>query len=131
MSVHFWTHTLNSNIASYRLRCVRVMDGLRSNGVVAVQYHKGDVPEKLILSKRYDATSIQHALYLKQTFGTKLYLDLCDNHFYCSVPSIEAVTRANQLREAVGSVDFVISSSQYLAEVIRQEVVDAPNNSDR
>ncbi len=126
MSVHFWSHTVNSNIASYRLRCVRIIDGLRSIGVVAVQYHEGDVPEKLILSKRYDTASIQHALYLKQKFGTKLYLDLCDNHFYYSVPSIEAVTRAKQLGEAIRSVDFVISSSQYLAEVIRNEVADAP-----
>lgn len=124
--MHFWAHTLNSNIASYRLRCVQIMDGLRSKGVVAARYHEGDVPQKLILSKRYDAASIQHALYLKRKFGTKLYLDLCDNHFYYSVPSIKAVMRANQLREAVSSVDFVISSSQYLAEVIRREVVAPP-----
>ena len=126
MSVHFWSHTLNSNIASYRLRCVRVIDGLRSKGVVAVQYQEGDVPEKLILSKRYDVASIQHALYLKQKFGTKLYLDLSDNHFYYSVPSTEAIARANRLREAICTVDFVISSSQYLAKVIRQEVAAPP-----
>ena len=94
MSVHFWSHTLNTSIASYRLRCVRIIEGLKSNGVVAVNYQLGDEPEKLILSKRYDPASIQHALYLKQKFGTKLYLDICDNHFYYSVRSDEAILRA-------------------------------------
>jgi len=121
MSVHFWPHTQNPNTASYRLRCLRVMQGLQHCGVTSRLYSDGDVPENLVLSKRYDPVSIQLALELKTNFGTKLYLDICDNHFYYKTPEPAAIKRADQLRSAVKSVDVVIASSEYLAEVVRNE----------
>jgi hypothetical protein len=121
MSVHFWPHTQNPNTASYRLRCLRVMQGLQHCGVISRLYSDGDVPENLVLSKRYDPLSIQKALELKTNLGTKLYLDICDNHFYFKTPEPDAINRADQLRSAVKSVDVVIASSEYLAEVVRNE----------
>jgi hypothetical protein len=121
MSVHFLPHTQNPNIASYRLRCLRVMEGLRHQGIDVRIFSEGDVPEKLVLSKRYDPTSVQQALELKKNFGTKLYLDICDNHFYYKTPEPAALKRAAQLRSAVKSVDVVIASSEYLAEAVRNE----------
>lgn len=121
MSVHFWPHTQNQNIASYRLRCLRVMEGLIKQGISVRLFNEGDVPEKLVLCKRYDPASIQQALELKKKFKTKLYLDICDNHFYFKTPEPAAIKRADQLRSAVKSVDVVIASSEYLAEVVRNE----------
>lgn len=121
MSVHFWPHTQNPNIASFRLRCLRVMEGIRNCGIDTRFYNNGDAPENLVLSKRYDPASIQQALELKKNFGTKLYLDICDNHFYYKKPEPAAIKRADQLRSAVKSVDVVIASSEYLAEVVRNE----------
>ncbi len=123
MSAHFWPHTSSSNTASYRLRCLRIIELLRAAGMVVAEYKHGDVPERLILSKRYDAESVEHALYLKQRFGTKIYLDICDNHFYYSKPADFAIKRAALLMAAVKAVDCVICSSQYLAEVIKNEVI--------
>jgi hypothetical protein len=124
MIVHFWPHTQNPNIASYRLRCLRVMEGLINQGIDVRLFRNGDIPEKLVLSKRYDPASIQQALELKKKFGTKLYLDICDNHFYYKTPVPAAMKRANQLRDAVRAVDVVIASSKYLAEVINEETTD-------
>jgi hypothetical protein len=121
MSVYFWPHTRNSNVASYRLRCQRIIEGLIKQGVDVRLFKEGHIPEKLVLSKRYDPASIQHALQLKKNFGTKLYLDICDNHFYYKTPEPAAIKRADQLRSAVNSVDVVIASSEYLAEVVRKE----------
>ena len=84
-------------------------------------YRNGDKPENLVLSKRYDSRSIQKAIELKEKYGTKLYLDLCDNHFYYENPKPKAVQRAANLRKAIAAVDVVIVSTQYLAKVIREE----------
>jgi hypothetical protein len=97
------------------------MEGLINQGINVRLFSEGDVPEKLVLSKRYDPASIQQALELKKNFGTKLYLDICDNHFYYKTPEPAAINRADQLRSAVKSVDVVIASSEYLAEVVRNE----------
>lgn len=121
MTVHFWPHTKNPNVASYRLRCQRIMEGLINQGMEVRLFSEGDIPEKLVLSKRYDPPSIQKALELKKAFGTRLYLDICDNHFYYQKPDPAAIKRAMQLRDAIRSVDVVIASSKYLAEVINEE----------
>jgi hypothetical protein len=97
------------------------MEGLRNRGFVVSLYNHGDAPENLVLSKRYDPSSVQQALELKMNLGTKLYLDICDNHFYYKTAEPAAIQRADQLRSAVKSVDVVIASSEYLAEVVRNE----------
>ena len=125
MKVHFWPHTLDSNTASYRLRCLRVMEGLRNCGVDVSLYKNGDAPEKLVMSKRYDPLSIQQALEIKKKYGTKLYLDICDNHFFYKNPEPKAVRRAEHLRAAIKALDLVIASSEYLANIIGEEIGNA------
>lgn len=126
MGVHFWPHTDNPNIASFRLRCLCVMEELRDRGLqVALYRNRGDIPEKLVLSKRYDAESINSALLLKKKYGTKIYLDLCDNHFFYKTPAPSVIKRADQLRQAIEVVDTVVTASGYLAEVVRAEAPTA------
>lgn len=95
------------------------MEGMRKLGVDAALYEAGDRPQILVLSKLYDPASLGQALELKRQFGTRLFLDLCDNHFYFKEYSPEASRRAAELDVAVRSVDHVIASTDYLADVIR------------
>lgn len=119
VKVHFWPHSRRIHVASYRLRCHLVMGGLRQLGIEALLYEVGHHPDVLVLSKRYDPTSLAHALELKRRFGTRLYLDLCDNHFFFKGDSPDASRRAAELDATVRAVDHVIVSTAYLAEVIR------------
>jgi hypothetical protein len=121
MKIQFWPHTRNKNVASYRLRCLGVISGLNNLGMDITFYKKGDEPDKLILSKRYDENTIKQALELKEKYGTIIYLDLCDNHFYYNSPEPVAIQRAERLRAAIELVDVVITSTNYLAEIIRKE----------
>ena len=107
------------HVASFRMRCHMVMHGLRAQGVNVVLYEPGDQPEVLVLSKLYEPSSLAHALDLRRRFGTRLYLDLCDNHFYSKDQTEETQLRAAQLDVAICSVDHVITSTSYLAEIIR------------
>jgi hypothetical protein len=121
MQIRFWPYTTNHNVASFRLRCLSIVTALGSRGLNVDLYKEGDKPEILVLSKRYDSASMEKALKLKKDHGTVICLDLCDNHFYYDVPEAEAIDRANMLRHAIGLVDRVFVSSQYLADVVRQE----------
>lgn len=121
MNFAWWPHTTNSTVASYRLRCKRIVEHLQSQGIDAGIYHAGIKPKILILSKRYDYKSLQTARMLRTHYGTQLVLDLCDNHFYSdSIADIWKV-RAKELRDAIATVDLVIASTEQLANVIFSE----------
>jgi len=122
MKIQFLPHTKNKNVASYRLRCLNIIEELNSLGYEVSLYKKGDKPNILILSKRYDATTIKEAIDLKEKHGTLIHLDLCDNHFYYNVPEAAAIQRAEMLRNAINHVDVVIVSTDYLAGVVRKEL---------
>ncbi len=103
-----------------------MIEGLKTIGISAAQYSYGDKPTHLILSKRYDQATIDHAKNLQHFHGTRLILDLCDNHFYSEQSSADACARRSDLLNAIESVDIVISSSHYLADTIRTEVINTP-----
>lgn len=124
--VHFWPHTTRMHVASYRLRCYLVMEGLKKIGMPVALYEEGSRPTALVLSKRYDPQSVAKALELKARFGTRLFLDLCDNHFYYQESSRDAARRATELDHAIRSVDHLIASTEYLADVVRKRVGVSP-----
>ncbi|MFT5209897.1 MAG: hypothetical protein ACI9CE_001620 [Flavobacterium sp.] len=121
MLIRFWPHTTNQNVASYRLRCLNIVRKLGKRGLNVDIYREGDKPEILVLSKRYDSASLNKALKLKEDHGTVICLDLCDNHFYYSVPDTDAIDRANTLRQAIKLVDRIFVSSHYLADLVQEE----------
>ena len=124
--VAFWPHTEDLRVASARLRCWHVVRGLQALGVDARIHRTGAAaPRTLVLSKRYDAESVAQARALR-AHGTRLLLDLCDNHFHNDHPTPLFVERARQLVQAVRMVDQVVAASPMLADVIRQQVPDAP-----
>ena len=121
MKLRWWPHTCDARIASTRLRCLRIVDALRAQGLDACLYDPAETaPDVLVLSKRYDADSLTIASAL-QTRGTRVVLDLCDNHFYCEPPTPAWTRRATLLRDAVARVDAVIVATPALAEIVRAE----------
>ena len=126
-AVAFWPHTTDWQVASARLRCREIVSGLNAAGAAAALYEPdGPAPRVLVLSKRYDRESMTHAMALRSQHGTRLVLDLCDNHFHNDHPTPLFVERAQQLAQAVRQVDRVIAASSALADAVRREVPDAP-----
>lgn len=119
---YFWPHTENSKVASYRIRCKLVLEFLKDKCPDSALYRSGCKPKVLVLSKRYDRASIAEAKNLKASIGTQIILDLCDNHFYSQTEDVAAFERADILREAINSVDIITTTSEYLADVIREEL---------
>lgn len=122
MDIVFWPHTRNKNVASYRLRCLQIVETLKSKNVSVTYYNSFVKPRVLVLSKRYDEKSLDVAIKLRDTYGTKIVVDLCDNHFYSENDSTFWLKRAEMLRNAVIKADLVICSSKPLADVVATEV---------
>ena len=121
-AIRWWPHTDDPQVASYRLRCLQIVDALKRQGLDAGIHHERDVPPAvLVLSKRYDARSLDAAQALRTRAGTRLVLDLCDNHFHVDNSDPVLLQRASRLREAVCTVDQVVASSVALAEVVVAE----------
>jgi hypothetical protein len=121
MKFAWWPHTINPAVASYRLRCARIVEQLQCDGFDAGIYRPGIKPEILVLSKRYDHSSVEIARKLREDYGTRLVLDLCDNHFYAESASDLWRKRAEALRHAITAVDLVVASTDQLAGVIASE----------
>lgn len=126
-SVDFWPHTDSANVASTRIRCLQVVTGLRGLGVYSRLVPANDSPDPgaapsvLVLAKRYDAGSIACGLALRERAGTKLVLDLCDNHFYSDQALPVWQARVDELRRAVHAVDAVVTASPVLAGIVREQ----------
>ncbi|ACB33242.1 hypothetical protein Lcho_0970 [Leptothrix cholodnii SP-6] len=125
--IEWWPHTTDTRIASYRLRCAQIVEALRDQGHdVGLHRPGGPVPDTLVLSKRYDARTLEQATQYRSRSGTRLILDLCDNHFFFSAdPDGTLQQRADRLRNACQRVDQVIVCSRSLAQVVRQEAPKA------
>lgn len=122
MTVRWWPHTRDPAVASFRLRCLRIVEQLRREGLDAGLYRPGDpAPQVLVMSKRYDAESMQHARQLRERHGVRVLLDLCDNHFYFQGDDVRLRERAGLLRAGCRNADGVVTASRALAEVVRQE----------
>lgn len=128
MRILWWPHTSSNKVASVRLRCFNIINALKANGLNVGLYEFGDAPNLIILSKRYDDFSVNHVKQLKEKYGTKIILDLCDNHFYSQYKSEFWESRAVQLRKAILAADIVIASSEELAKVIQEEFDELPLN---
>ena len=126
-SAAFWPHTEDDRVASARLRCGLIVRELQRTGFDARVHRPGDVaPRTLVLSKRYDPASLAHAQDLRVRQGTRVMLDLCDNHFHYDRAGEPFVQRSADLVAAVRAVDGVVAASDALAEVVRLHVPDGP-----
>jgi hypothetical protein len=138
--IRFWPHTDDARVASTRIRCHQVLAGLQQHGVDAALFRPDagePAPAALVLGKRYDTATLRQAAALREQAGTRLLLDLCDNHFHADQPKPEWLRRAQVLRDACRAVDLVVVASPTLAEVVAHEcgadlqVVVVPDALDR
>lgn len=118
--IAFWPTAADPRVASTRIRCMQVIDSLRALGIDAALHRPSDRPQVLVLSKRYDDATLADAESLRKEFGTRLVLDLCDNHFHADRPEQKWRERAERLRNACRRVDRVVASSDRLADMIRE-----------
>lgn len=123
----WWPHKAKDTVASYRLRCAQIVDELSMNGVSCGLYERGMTPKVLVLSKRYDEASVAEACALRDAHGTRVILDLCDNHFSFDGQDPEWRARSDTLKSAVAAADLVTASTETLADVIREACPDAGN----
>jgi hypothetical protein len=121
-ALRFWPHRADGRVASTRIRCLQVIDSLRRLGADAALYSAGETPSILVLAKRYDAPTLECAQALRERAGTRLVLDLCDNHLHGDGGSAEWHERAHQLRRACAAVDLVVAATPQLADVVRQHI---------
>lgn len=132
IKVRWWPRSADVDVASTRLRCLLVLRQLRSEGVDAAIWTKREslrhrnAPDVLVLGKRYDSASMATALELRRISGTRIVLDLCDNHFFAEPMTPPWRARAEQLRSACSLADAVVASTEALAEVVRIECPSAP-----
>jgi hypothetical protein len=122
MKIRWWPHTEDPRVASYRLRCLQIIDALE-RGRLDVGLYRPDAPrppDLLVLSKRYDATTLDHVLALRSRTGCRLLLDLCDNHLHVDNAEPRLLARADALRRAIAAADHVVAASEALAQVVRQ-----------
>jgi len=122
LTVRFWPQKAEATVASTRIRCFAVIDGLRKAGIDAALHAPGDRPDVLVLGKRYDEASIQAAQALRRQSGTRLVLDLCDNHFHAEQADPRWSARAEQLKRACLAVDRVVTATPPLADAVRAAV---------
>jgi hypothetical protein len=105
------------------LRCQQIKDALQARGMPVALYDSQApvAADVLVLSKRYDPRSMEIAVEQRARYGTRLVLDLCDNHFHVAKPDPALEERAEHLRHAVAAVDSVVAASRALADIVGQE----------
>lgn len=119
MNLAWWPHTTKRSVASFRLRCWQIVGALRRRDVDAGLFDPADAPAVLVLAKRYDPRSLETAVAVRARHGTRLVLDLCDNHFDAASDDAQWQFRRQQLLAAVRQVDRVVVSTNALADVVR------------
>lgn len=128
--VGWWPHTTSPQVASARLRCLRIHETLRRRGWPSRLFQPGDaLPRILVLSKRYDPAALEFVRALRRRSASDrplLVLDLCDNHFsYRADGGVTLERRAVRLREMIGLVDHVVVGATPLGDVLAAEVPTA------
>lgn len=112
--------TRDANVASARIRCLNIVEELRGRGCDVALAERDRAYDLVILSKKYDAATLDWAQALKRR-GTKVVFDLCDNHFHLPNPTAELQQGAARLRSALMLADAVVVSTEALGNVVRSE----------
>ena len=125
VDIAFWPNISDLRVASFRIRTLRIINELKNAGIDAGIFKKEMQPKTLVVSKRYDEGTFALCNELVNS-GTRLVVDLCDNHFYYSGNERGLFLRANSLRKLCKIADAIVVPSSYLKTVVSKEVgIDA------
>lgn len=119
-----------SSVASYRLRCARLLPLFRAQGcrvrIVKVGQAAQSLARVVIFQKAYGAAERSAAQALARR-GVKTILDLCDQHLWAHPDYPETHERREALLRMLETVDVVTCATPTLAAAIphpRLQVVD-------
>lgn len=102
------------------------MQGLSSAGVRCDLWSEEATPDVLVLSKQYGDDVRVKAQGLRRDRGTKIVVDLCDNHFYHASSDPRWEARSQALRSTLSIADQIIASTEALATVVQEHVPNCP-----
>jgi hypothetical protein len=107
-------------VASVRIRCLNPLSELRARGYPIELFNdtRCSTYRVVVYSKLYDDASYGEAVRLK-TQGVRIILDLCDNHFYNPSAWGPLVKARGELLRMLALTDYVVTSTETLAEVVR------------
>jgi hypothetical protein len=114
-----WYVAGDAATASVRLRCLVPLKRLVAQGHLACvwQDNKNGKFDVVIFSKIYDDGALQTAQRLR-TRGTRIILDLCDNHWFGAEDHSAVAARTVRLERMLQVVDRVTASTPLLAQQI-------------
>ena len=122
--IAFWPNTTDVSVASYRIRCAQIRDGLAARGIPTSLYRPrgrfaaaSPVPDLLVLVKRTRDADLAAALELGRLHGTRLVLDLCDNIFFGG-----DTEDAARLGGVLGGFDAIVTPSGFLRDAVAAHV---------
>ncbi|RYG62921.1 hypothetical protein EON80_22210 [bacterium] len=109
----------NAKVASVRIRCLEPVQILQGRGVPVELFRNGHTAQYkvVVFNKIYDQFHLDLARRLKGQ-GTKVVLDLCDNHFYNPKNDPKVAERGNRLREMLALADVVTVPGTQLQSVL-------------
>lgn len=124
--IGWWFYGRNLGMASNRIRGELVMRELRRAGLAAEWFSEARASEfrTLVVGKRYDPESLALIERLRAG-GTRIIVDLCDNHFYHPPGATTLAEGAERLRRLVRMADHTVAATATLADIIRREVPGA------
>jgi hypothetical protein len=120
MKILWVPFSAQSRVASVRLRCLYPAAWLRAHGHEVTVTGRGmqlSAADVAIFSKRYDAPALAAAQQLRSR-GTRVVLDICDNHFYASQEHAGFRERRDSLLRMIECATGIVAASEELQRVI-------------
>lgn len=113
----------DTRVASTRIRCLNPLRELQRRGfpVELFRPEHGSQYSAVVYSKLYDEASYREAVDLQER-GTRIIVDLCDNHFYNPAGSPELARARVGLERMLRLADQLVASTPELAAVMRAEL---------
>jgi len=113
--------TPDPRVASVRIRGLGPMRALARAGWVSEQWLPSRRYDVVVFVKRFDAEAVDIAARLRAQ-GTRVITDLCDNPFYNPNGLASVAEMADGVRRMAANSDLLVSSSDALATVAREEL---------
>jgi hypothetical protein len=117
--------TPDPRVASVRIRCLGPMRMLARAGWVSEHWVPARRYDVVVFVKRFDAEAVDIAARLRAQ-GTRVITDLCDNPFYNPNGLASVAEMANGVRRMAAHSNLLVTSSDALATVAREQLAGGP-----
>jgi hypothetical protein len=113
----------DTRVASTRIRCLNPLHELQHRGFPVELFRPEHASQytAVVYSKLYDEASYREAVGLREN-GTRIVVDLCDNHFYNPAGNPELARARVGLERMLRLADYLVASTPEIGAVIRAEL---------